>query len=69
VIIYLGLVVLIVRLTFKNFEVSFYSKGRPAAGKSSKLNMLQSLFEEPYLNADIGKFIWILPTRYLERPL
>jgi len=34
VIIYLGLVVLIVRLTFKNFEVYFYSKGRPALGKA-----------------------------------
>jgi len=31
--------------------------------------MLQSLFEEPYLNAGIDKFIWMLPTRYLDPQL
>jgi chloramphenicol 3-O phosphotransferase len=31
--------------------------------------LLQERLEEPYLNAGIDKFIWMLPDRWLERPL
>lgn len=43
--------------------------GASSSGKTSILNELQSLFDEPYLNAGIDKFIWMLPKRYLDRPL
>ncbi|HOZ38876.1 MAG TPA: hypothetical protein PLH64_09040 [Anaerolineaceae bacterium] len=43
--------------------------GASSSGKTSILNKLQSLFEEPYLNVGIDKFIWMLPERYLDRPL
>jgi len=43
--------------------------GASSSGKTSILNILQDILEEPYLNAGIDKFIWMLPERYLERPL
>lgn len=43
--------------------------GASSSGKTSILNALQELLPEPYLNAGIDKFIWMLPERYLERPL
>src|SRR5512138_366272 len=43
--------------------------GASSAGKTSLLRALQECFEEPYLEAGIDKFIWMLPERYLERPL
>jgi len=43
--------------------------GTSSSGKTSILNLLQNLLEEPYLNAGIDKFIWMLPKRYLDRPL
>lgn len=43
--------------------------GASSSGKTSILTKLQGLFEEPYLNAGIDKFIWMLPKRYLDRPL
>ncbi len=43
--------------------------GASSSGKTSILIKLQSLFEEPYLNVGIDKFIWMLPKRYLDRPL
>jgi chloramphenicol 3-O phosphotransferase len=33
------------------------------------LEVLQTRLTEPYLNAGIDKFIWMLPERYRERPL
>lgn len=43
--------------------------GTSSSGKSSILAALQGFLEEPYLNAGLDKFIWMLPKRYLERPL
>jgi len=43
--------------------------GTSSSGKSSILKALQEILDEPYLDAGIDKFIWMLPDRYLERPL
>jgi chloramphenicol 3-O phosphotransferase len=43
--------------------------GTSSSGKTSLLHALQDLMEEPYLEAGIDKFIFMLPGRYLERPL
>ena len=43
--------------------------GASSSGKTSILIKLQSLLDEPYINAGIDKFIWMLPKRYLDRPL
>ncbi len=43
--------------------------GASSSGKSSLLKMLQTGLEEPYLNCGIDKFIWMMPSRYLDRPL
>ncbi len=46
-----------------------FLNGASSSGKTSVLNELQDLLTEPFLNAGIDKFIWMLPDRYLERPL
>lgn len=43
--------------------------GTSSSGKTSILHALQDIMDEPYLDAGIDKFIWMLPGRYLERPL
>lgn len=43
--------------------------GTSSSGKTSILRALQDILEEPYLDAGIDKFIWMLPHRYLDRPL
>ena len=43
--------------------------GTSSSGKTGILNALQEILDEPYLNAGIDKFIWMLPERYLDRPL
>ncbi len=43
--------------------------GPSSSGKTSILRELQNILEEPYLEAGIDKFIWMLPKRYLYRPL
>jgi len=43
--------------------------GASSSGKSTILHALQDLFDEPYLDAGLDKFLWMLPTRYLDRPL
>jgi chloramphenicol 3-O phosphotransferase len=43
--------------------------GASSSGKTSLLEVLQERLAEPYLNAGIDKFIWMLPERYLDRPL
>lgn len=43
--------------------------GTSSSGKTSLLEALQNRLTEPYLNAGIDKFIWMLPERYLDRPL
>lgn len=46
-----------------------FLNGTSSSGKTSILEALQEQLEEPYLNMGIDKFIWMLPERYLERPL
>jgi chloramphenicol 3-O phosphotransferase len=43
--------------------------GTSSSGKTSLVKALQKVLEEPYLDAGLDKFIWILPGRYLDRPL
>ena len=43
--------------------------GTSSSGKTCIVRALQNILEEPYLEAGIDKFIWMLPPRYLERPL
>ncbi len=43
--------------------------GTSSSGKTSIVRALQDVLEEPYLEAGLDKFIWMLPERYLERPL
>lgn len=43
--------------------------GASSSGKSSIVKALQEIIPEPFLDAGIDKFIWMLPKRYLDRPL
>jgi chloramphenicol 3-O phosphotransferase len=43
--------------------------GTSSSGKTSILQALQTQLDEPFLNMGIDKFIWMLPERYLDRPL
>lgn len=43
--------------------------GTSSSGKSSILAALQQMLGGPFLNAGIDKFIFMLPSRYLDRPL
>jgi len=43
--------------------------GTSSSGKTSIVAALQDMLAEPFLDAGIDKFIWMLPRRYLSRPL
>jgi chloramphenicol 3-O phosphotransferase len=43
--------------------------GASSAGKTAIVRALQAVMAEPCLEAGLDKFIWMLPARYLERPL
>jgi len=43
--------------------------GTSSSGKSSLLKALQRVLPEPFLDMGIDRFIWMLPSRYLDRPL
>jgi len=43
--------------------------GTSSSGKTSIVKALQDILDEPFLEAGIDKFIFMLPDRYLERPL
>jgi chloramphenicol 3-O phosphotransferase len=43
--------------------------GTSSSGKSSIVKVLQEILDEPFLDAGIDKFIWMLPRRYLNQPL
>lgn len=43
--------------------------GTSSSGKTSIVRALQDSLEEPFLDTGIDKFIWMLPHRYLDRPL
>lgn len=47
----------------------FILNGTSSSGKTSILKSFQEIMEEPYLDVGIDKFIWMLPDRYLDRPL
>ncbi len=42
--------------------------GTSSSGKSSILRALQEIMDEPYLDAGIDKFLWMLPRRYINEP-
>lgn len=46
-----------------------FINGTSSSGKTSLLKLLQKKLEEPYLDMGIDRFIWMLPSRYLDRPL
>ena len=46
-----------------------FINGTSSSGKTSLLKLLQKKLPEPYLDMGIDKFIWMLPGRYLDRPL
>lgn len=46
-----------------------FLNGTSSSGKTSLLKTLQNQLQEPYLDMGIDKFIWMLPSRYLNRPL
>lgn len=43
--------------------------GASSSGKTTLVKALQGRLDEPYLNAGLDSFLWMLPTRYLDRPL
>jgi chloramphenicol 3-O phosphotransferase len=43
--------------------------GASSSGKTSLLKVLQNQLADPYLDMGLDKFIWMLPPRYLDRPL
>lgn len=43
--------------------------GASSSGKTSIAKALQALFDTPFLDAGLDRFIWMLPKRYLDRPL
>ena len=46
-----------------------FINGTSSSGKTSIVHALQDQLTEPFLEAGIDKFIWMLPKRYLDRPL
>ncbi len=43
--------------------------GASSSGKTSMVKAVQALMDEPYLDAGLDRFLWMLPRRYLQRPL
>jgi chloramphenicol 3-O phosphotransferase len=46
-----------------------FINGTSSSGKTTIVRALQRKLKEPFLEAGIDKFIWMLPERYLDRPL
>lgn len=46
-----------------------FLNGTSSSGKTTLLKTLQKKLHEPFLDMGIDKFIWMLPSRYLNRPL
>jgi chloramphenicol 3-O phosphotransferase len=46
-----------------------FINGTSSSGKTTIIRALQEKLKEPYIEAGIDKFIWMLPKRYLDRPL
>ncbi len=43
--------------------------GASSSGKTSIVRALQTALPTPYLDAGLDRFLWMLPRRYLDRPL
>jgi chloramphenicol 3-O phosphotransferase len=43
--------------------------GASSSGKTSIIKALQEILDEPYLEAGLDKFLWMLPKRFLDKPL
>jgi chloramphenicol 3-O phosphotransferase len=43
--------------------------GTSSSGKTSIVKALQDMLDQPYLDSGLDRFLWMLPKRYLERPL
>lgn len=43
--------------------------GASSSGKTTLVRALQQSLDEPYLDAGLDRFLWMLPKRYLDRPL
>lgn len=43
--------------------------GTSSSGKTTLLKTLQATLPEPFLDAGLDRFLWMLPKRYLDRPL
>jgi chloramphenicol 3-O phosphotransferase len=43
--------------------------GTSSSGKTTLLKTLQMVLDEPFLDAGLDRFLWMLPARYLDRPL
>ena len=46
-----------------------FINGTSSSGKTSLVKALQKHLPEPFLDMGIDRFIWMLPARYLDRPL
>jgi chloramphenicol 3-O-phosphotransferase len=46
-----------------------FINGTSSSGKTTIIRALQEKLKEPYIEAGIDKFIWMLPKRYLDHPL
>jgi chloramphenicol 3-O phosphotransferase len=46
-----------------------FLNGTSNSGKTSLLKSIQDIFEEPFLDLGLDKFIYMLPRRYLKQPL
>ena len=46
-----------------------FLNGTSSSGKTTLLKSLQTQLQEPYLEMGIDRFIWMMPARYLDRPL
>lgn len=46
-----------------------FLNGTSSSGKSTLIKQLQSRLDEPFIDAGLDRFLWMLPSRYLDRPL
>lgn len=46
-----------------------FLNGTSSSGKTTLLKSLQTAIDEPLLDMGIDRFIWMMPKRYLDRPL
>ena len=46
-----------------------FINGTSSSGKTSIIHALQEMLEQPYLDMGVDRFIFMLPKRYLARPL